>query len=64
MFEDADVKIGTKEEKFWSELKERTETAQTQCVHEIEINKAVLALCDTKLTEEKEKDLNTSLLTN
>ena len=64
MFEDADVKIGTKEEKFWSDLKERTEKAQEQCSHEIEINETVLLLCETKLAEEKEKGLNTSLPTN
>ena len=51
---DLGVKFGTPELKFWTDLKKSTETAMTQCKHEIIINEALMTLCDLKIAEEKE----------
>jgi hypothetical protein len=49
------IKIGTPEEKFWADLKERTIKANEQCEREIIINNSIVTLCDLRIAEEKEK---------
>ena len=52
---DLGVKMGTKEEAFWKSMKKKVETDIENAQREIEINKHILILADTRISEEKEK---------
>lgn len=54
MTEDIDVKIGTEEEKFWTEIKEKAEKMLKQCEHEIVIQEHIMQLADDKIKKEQE----------
>jgi hypothetical protein len=54
-FEDLGAKIGTEEEKFWTDLLKNTQKAQEHCKHETVINETLAKLCEYKIKEEKEK---------
>lgn len=57
--EEIDVKIGTKEEKAWAEIKKRATDEISKLRREIEINRAIMVLASKKVQEEQ-KDLNKS----
>ena len=48
-----DVKIGTKEEKAWKEIKEKSESEIDACKRLIEINKAIVDLAAKKIKQEQ-----------
>ena len=50
--EDLGIKIGTKEEKFWTDVKEKATTMVEQSEHEIIIQKHIIKLCDEKIAKE------------
>lgn len=52
---DLGVKMGTHEEVFWKALKKKSEEDIKNALREIEINKHILILADTRIAEEKEK---------
>lgn len=52
---DLGVKIGTKEEKAWTDIMTQAKKQLEQAFREIEINKAIVALSQRKIDEEKEK---------
>jgi len=52
---DLGVKIGTKEQVFWNDLKTKMDDGIMNAEKEIEINKHVLILAEKKIEEEKEK---------
>ena len=52
---DLGVKIGSKEEVFWTALKKKMEEEIANADHGIEINSVVLEFADKKIAEEKGK---------
>lgn len=52
-------KIGTKEEKFWSDVLDKCKIGIDNARHEIEINEYLLRLAEEKIQQEKTKSLNT-----
>ena len=55
MSEDLGVKIGTKEEVFWTGVKKKCEELIKQCEHEILIQGNILKFAEEKIAEEKQK---------
>lgn len=55
MTEKIDVKIGTPEEQFWTEIKKKTMTTIEQCKHEIEIQEWLLKKAESRIKEEQAK---------
>lgn len=53
--QDLGVKIGSKEEVFWTDVKKKCEGMVDQCKHEIEIQEHILKLTDKKIKEEEDK---------
>ena len=53
--EDLGVKIGTKDEVFWTGLKDKCEDTIRQCTFEIEIQRHLLELAEKRIAVEKEK---------
>ncbi len=53
--EDLQIQIGTTEQKFWTELKDKTEKANIQCDHEKIINNSIITLCKQHIAKEKRK---------
>lgn len=53
--EDLGIKIGSKEEAFWTDLKEKVEKDMDNARHELIINAEVLKLADRKIDDEKQK---------
>lgn len=51
--EDLGVKIGTKEEKFWTDTKKKAEEEIEQCNHMIEIDKEIIKLAEKRIAEEQ-----------
>lgn len=51
---DLGIKIGTKEEKFWTDMKDKSLEIIGQSKHEITIQEHIVKLCDEKIAEEKE----------
>jgi len=51
--EKIDVKIGTIDEKFWTDVKKRAEDEILNSKREIEINKHVLILAEKRIEEEQ-----------
>ena len=52
---DLGIKIGSKEEAFWTQTKDLAQKAMDQGQHEIIINEAILELAERKIKKEKEK---------
>jgi len=55
MVKDLGIKIGTKEEVFWTDVQRKMEEGIKHAGHEIEINKHVLILAQERIAEEREK---------
>ena len=53
--EDLGLKIGTKEETAWKELKQRMEESLKQMSREMLINERIIRLCDEMISIEKDK---------
>lgn len=56
--EDLGIKIGTEEEKFWTDLKEQTIAQNKTAERTLEMNKVLEEFCDLKIAEEQEKMKN------
>ena len=52
---DLGVKIGSKEEKFWTDIKDKAEGDILNNKHMIQINEAIIVLAEARIAEEKEK---------
>ena len=50
---DLGIKVGTKEEKFWTDLKEKAEEIIKQSKYEITIQEHIVKLCDDKIKSEQ-----------
>lgn len=55
MSEDLDVKIGTKDQSAWEQIKTQANNALEQGAREKLINQAILKLAESKVKEESEK---------
>jgi len=51
--EDLGIKIGTPEEAFWTDVKKKTEQEISTLEKLLKFNKAILAMCDVKIEDEK-----------
>ncbi len=58
--DDLQLKVGTKEEAFWTGVKNKVEEDTMQAKRQIEINNVTLAFAKTRIKEEESKHLNTS----
>lgn len=52
---DLGIKVGTKEQKIWTELKKKTEVMIDEMEKALLVNKEILALCNDKIKKEMEK---------
>ena len=52
--EDLELEIGSKEQVFWTSVKEKCETTIEQCKREIIIQMHILGLADNKISIEKD----------
>jgi|TARA_R100000501_G_C2587141_1_gene88350 hypothetical protein len=50
---DLGIKIGTKEEKFWTDMKDKSLEIIGQSKHEITIQEHIVKLCDEKIKSEQ-----------
>ena len=55
MAEELKVKIGSAEEVFWTDLKDKVVADNAQCRRQMEINEHLLILAEGKIALEKEK---------
>ena len=53
-----DAEIISKTEKFWREVKERTEKSLFETQQETKINKQILKFAERQIEKEKEKEIN------
>lgn len=53
--QDLGLKVGTKEEAAWTDIKRRAETEVVQAKREIIINEEIIKLCKRKIEEEQGK---------
>lgn len=53
--EQIDVKIGTKEEVYWTEIQEKTEKEIESLERMLKFNKAIWEMCEDKLKLETER---------
>ena len=51
-FKDNDIKIGTKEEAYWTEIKKKTETEIATLEKMLKFNKAILEMVKEKIKNE------------
>lgn len=49
------IKIGSKEESFWTDIKDKIKGEITNHLHQITINNSIIELAESKIKEEKEK---------
>jgi len=49
---DFEFKLGTKEEAYWSEIKDRTQKELETLEKMLKFNTAILEMCESKLKEE------------
>ena len=52
---DLDVKIGTKEEAFWTKIKDQSEALVENCTNEILLHSEIKAIAEKKIVEEQKK---------
>ena len=55
MKKDLGIKIGTKEEKFWTGVKEKAEEDSLSALRQVEINGIIIKYCIKRIEEEKER---------
>ena len=51
--EDLGVKLGTKDEVFWSDMKKATEDQNLQANRTLELNETILKHCEQRISEEQ-----------
>jgi len=54
MEEDIGLKIGTKEEAYWTEVRERTEADIENLNKLLKFQNAIMDMCDAKIQDDKE----------
>jgi len=55
MMEDLKVKIGTKDEQFWTDIKEKAEADVFSSEKQIEMNKLIIDYAEKKIKQEEDK---------
>lgn len=53
--DDLGIKIGSEDEKYWSEIKKEAEKNKTSSIRNIEQCEVIIALADKRIAEEKVK---------
>lgn len=53
--EDLKVKIGTKDEQFWTDIKEKAEADVFSSEKQIEMNKLIIDYAEKKIKQEEDK---------
>ena len=52
-FKEGNVKIGSKEEKFWTDLKLKFEEEKFNCTQTLILDEELIKLCEKKIKEHK-----------
>ena len=52
---DLGIKLGTKEEAYWTKVKEQSQAAIEESRHNITIHETIVMLAERRITEEKGK---------